>query len=63
MNTEEIRKLVSAKKYWSGASKFIAIDGDEVLWYDGDERLYCINKFVIENGEVEFSPMPQQSFQ
>jgi len=63
MTPEEIRKLVSAKKYWSGSSKFLAVDKDEVLWYYGDEKMYCINKFAIDNGEVEFSPMPHQSFQ
>jgi hypothetical protein len=63
MNPAEIRELVSDEKYWGPNSKFIAIDKDEVLWFDGEDEIYCINKFAIDDGKVHFSPMPHQSFQ
>jgi hypothetical protein len=61
MTEEQIRK-VSNPKYWETGSRFIAIDGNEVLWYDSDQKLYCVNTFVIEGKEVIFSPMPHKSY-
>lgn len=66
MTPARIKKLVMAPKLWPREMlcRPVAIDVEkkEVLYYDADNRYYCINTFEIVGTEVEFSPMPIQSF-
>lgn len=67
MTPARIKKLVMAEKLWPDdmMCKPLGVDVEkkEVLYYDEDNQLYCINTFEIIGNKVEFSPMPQQSFE
>ena len=42
----------------------VDVEAKQVLWWDADNGIHCVNNFTIaEDGSVEFSPMPEQSFE
>jgi len=64
LTQSEIQEKVSDPDLWEGSSQFLGINGNKVLWYDSDNDAYCINTFeILEDGSVEFSPMPVESFE
>lgn len=60
----EIRRKVTAEHHWQNGAKFKGISGNRVLWWDADNELFCVNTFeILDNGDVEFGPMPVESFE